>query len=342
VKIPPLKVMASGAVLLGDEVACDGFHATCPVRAQTHVHLDHMNDFDRSKGFQDIYLTLATRRLLEAEMNADLPYRTNIVSLEVDRPRQLEQCSLTLVPSEHMLGSAQVLVELSSGMRVGYSGDFAWPMAAPIQVDGLVLDSTYGSPNNEREYTQGDAEEAFLRLVLERLRYGSVHVKSFRGTLQRALQILDGDIGCAVLGGERFIAEVDVYREFGYVGCNVTPIKSDEGREALEAGHYVQIYGNGDRLPVDPAADASTIVLSAYMSKMDDPVLVYSSRSFRVAMSNHADFPGTIDYVEATGAQFVVTDNTRGQGVELARELSARLNVSAIPSESDASYEWGV
>jgi hypothetical protein len=79
------------------------------------------------------------------------------------------------------------------------------------------------------------------------------------------------------------------------------------------------------------------------MAKPDDPVLEYSERSYRVALSNHADFDGTLAYVEATGAKFVVTDNLRGgHAVELAMALTDRLGIEAVPSSSEESREWGV
>jgi hypothetical protein len=67
----------------------------------------------------------------------------------------------------------------------------------------------------------------------------------------------------------------------------------------------------------------------------------YSERSYGIALSNHADFFGTLEYVEATGAQRVVTDNTRGKGVELAREIRRRLGIDAVPSSNFDSREWG-
>jgi putative mRNA 3-end processing factor len=336
----PIDVAGSGAVTLGDEVVCDGFQIGYPVRAQTHVHMDHMMEFERSKGFQDIYMTRPTRRLLEAERNADLPYRSNLVDTDSGVTHQLEKSTLTLVKSDHMLGSAQVLVELSSGVRLGYSGDFQWPMETPIQADALVVDSTYGSPNSQRLYSQGEAEDQFLELVLSRLAYGPVHVKAHRGTVQRALQVLDGQVDCAVLGSNRFIAEVAVYREFGYAICDVLGETAEAADQVRADGRYIQFYGKGDRLPVDVGV-GTMISLSAYMSRPDTPLLVYSERAFRVAMSNHADFRGTLEYVAATGAKYVVTDNTRGRGVELAVELRARLGVDARPSQNELSLEWG-
>ena len=39
------------------------------------------------------------------------------------------------------------------------------------------------------------------------------------------------------------------------------------------------------------------------MNKTNDPVIEYSERGYSVALSNHADFTGTLDYVAATGAK---------------------------------------
>ena len=72
------------------------------------------------------------------------------------------------------------------------------------------------------------------------------------------------------------------------------------------------------------------------------PVLEYSSGSYAVALSNHADFHGTLEYIQATGAQYVVTDNTRGvNGYRLALEIQNRLGLAARPSSNFMSPVWG-
>src|SRR5450759_3536193 len=147
-------VTASGVIMLGPDVACDGFHRDYGVRVQTHIHLDHMHSFETSKGLQDIYLTDATFQLLIAEFNADLSVRDNMVALPLGQDRSVGSSRITLLPSDHMLGSVQVQVELADGRRVGYSGDFQWPLDDVIRVDELILDSTYGSAESLRHYSQ--------------------------------------------------------------------------------------------------------------------------------------------------------------------------------------------
>jgi len=300
-----------------------------------------MSHFETSKGYQDIILTAATRKLLIAEFNADLAYRQNLKVHEHGVVHRVGDCEVTLLPSDHMLGSVQVAVSLPDGMRVGYSGDFHWPLDEAIKVDALVLDSTYGSPEKKRQYSQGDAEAALMALVHSKLATGPIQIKAFRGTLQRALQVLTGLVDCPLIGSPHLCAEVDVYRQFGYGIAPLIPADSPDSRRAIKEGRFIQFYGKGDRLPVQPKG--ITVTLSAYMSRPDDPLMTFSERAYAIAMSNHADFDGTLAYVDATGAEFVLTDSTRGaSALQLAVEIRNRLGKKALPSSQAASHEWGV
>jgi putative mRNA 3-end processing factor len=338
-----IAVAASGVVTLGPDVTCDGFHRDCGVRVQTHVHLDHMHNFETSKGLQDIYLSDQTLQLLIAEFNADLSARINVnmIPLQFRETRKIKSSKVTLIPSDHMLGSVQVAVELADGMRVGYSGDFQWPLEETIKVDQLVLDSTYGSPNSIRRYSQDEAEEQLLRTAVERLQHGPLHIKAHRGTLHRGIQVLSEIAGCPIVASPRLLAEVEVYRSFGYPIGPVCLTKSPEGAIAIASARYIRCYGMGDQFPVQPKL-GTTITLSAFMSNPDNPILEYSARALSVALSNHADFNGTLEYVRATGAKYVLTDNSRGgHAVELAQEITQRLGIRAAPSELAMSNEWG-
>ena len=333
--------MPSGAVLLGPDVVCDGFIREAVARVQTHVHFDHMDGFETSKGCQQIVTSQGTFGLLVAEYNADLPYRSNIKVLNDFQRHRVGNSELSLVSSGHMLGAVQVIVELENGMRLGYSGDFQWPLDDIIRVDALVLDSTYGSPNSVREFSQGYCEERFAQLVHRLMSSGPVHIKAHRGTLQRALQIINDEIGCPVIGSSRLSREVAVYRDFGYTIQPLVVHPSDEASALLRDGHYVRLYGTGDHSPVD-LRSGSKIVLSAFFTRPDMPVVEYSERAYGVAMSNHADFDGTLDYVKATNARFVVTDNIRGgRGYRLAEAIKQRLGIEARPSSGVQMREWG-
>ncbi len=334
--------MPSGAISLGPYVVCDGFLFGAKVRVQTHVHKDHMDSFETSKGQQYIITSEQTLKLLIAELDADLPYRSNLKALRQGQSYEAGTSKVTLIPSGHMMGSVQVQTELECGLRLGYSGDFEWPLDEVIQVDGLVVDSTYGSPNSVRLFTQGACEEQFVGLLHRLLARGPVIIKAHRGTLQRALQIISDEVECPIIGSERLSNEVDVYREFGYTISPLIDDRTAQAKEILRSDRHVRVFGTGDNAPSD-LGKGSKITLSAFLTRPDDPITEYSDRAFAVAMSNHADFEGTLEYIESTNAKFVVTDNTRGgKGYQLAAEIRQRLGVEARPSSSVEQKGWGV
>lgn len=337
----PIDVRASGVVSLGPDVSCDGFLLSAKLRVQTHVHQDHMRDFHTSKGYQDILLSRPTRDLLISEFNFDLPSRINIRALNPLEPYVFGSSSVQLMPNDHILGSVQVQVELGDGMRVGYSGDFAWPLDDVIQVDGLVVDSTYGSPYSIRNYSQGDCEAQFVMLCRQLLSKGPVYVKAHTGTLHRAMQLLSAEPDAPLVGSSRLCDELDVYRQYGYAIGPVESWETPEGQALLKESRFIRLFGKGDKYPVDTGR-ASHIVLSAYFTRPDQAVVEYSPNSYAVALSNHADFHGTLEYIQATGAKYIVTDNTRGpNGDTLATEIQSRLGLAARPSSNLMSLAWG-
>ena len=276
-----------------------------------------------------------TYSLLVAYKNADLEYRDNFHRLACGEKFELEDGSnLRLLPSNHMLGSCQVVLQQRDGLRIGYSGDFGWPLREVIEVDQLVVDSTYGSPRSIRNYTQAEAEECLSELVFGQLRQGPVHIYAHRGTIERVLHVLGDNIGVPMLATARLINEIHVYQGYGLPAGELLLAESDDGRLAMQEKSFVHLYSKGDGFGNEPM-DGTSIRCSAYMVGRDNPMLQYSDRAYNVALSNHADFNETLAYVEATGANMVVTDNTQNHGCELAIAINQRLEgVSAFPSSN--------
>ena len=332
-------VFDSGAVRLGTNVVCDGFVEGYDFRIQTHVHDDHMAGFNTSKGRQDVFMSPETFALLNAYFDAEIPYRSNFYKVQRGLEHELpDNSKLTLLSSNHMLGSCQVALELPNNHKVGYSGDFGWPLDEVIQVDELVVDSTYGSPNSIRGYTQAAAEECLLELVYKRLRHGPVHIYAHRGTVERVLHIIEGNVRVPILASERLIQEVAVYQDHGIALGKLDGLDSDEGKSASRQRAYVRLYSKGDGFGNEPISETS-IKCSAYMStySANSPLMSFSETSFSVALSNHADFLETLEYIKATGAKTVITDNTRNHGVELAEAINERLQgIKARPSTNNS------
>ena len=336
-----VRVSAKGAVQLGDEVVCDGFINGYKVRVQTHVHSDHMDQFATSTGFQNVLMTMPTRELLIAEMNGSLEYKENIKGVPVGEPIQADGCEIVLLNNGHMLGSAQVAVTLPDGTRCGYSGDFSWPLADVIQVDELVVDTTYGSPSSVRRFAEEEADQQLADLVISKLHSGPIFLSAHRGTLQRSLSTLDDAMKCPVIATPRTYKEIEVYRRWGYSLTQVISSDTVEAKQLRKGNRYIFVDGIKRGPPYLPKG-ATSIVLSAFRGSKDYPVIEYSDKAYNVSLSGHADYHGTIDYVRATGAKTVLTDNTRGgHAVELASALQQELGITAMASDIQHQREWG-
>lgn len=336
-----IDVTQEGTVILGPDVVCDGFYYGPKVRVQSHVHTDHMRDFGTSKGHQRIVVSPETYDLLVLEKNADIPFHSNIICIDNNVPFQVGDSEVLLLSSGHMLGAVQTRVVLSDGKRVGYSGDFHWPLEQVMEVDTLIIDSTYGSPEKTRFYSQEDARSSFLEIVIEESNIRPIMLQAHRGTLQYALSILNSEVNIPIVCDSQMYQEIMIYQKYGYNILRLYCLDSTDGRKIVDGNRYIYICDTRKHNPSIRLSNMTKITLSAYMSNPRDPVLRFSEHAYSVALSGHADFECTLAYVKATRAKEVITDNTRGgHGVELAQEIRRRLNIEARPSSTTLSNDW--
>lgn len=337
-----IDVLNNGAVILGDKVTCDGFHEGYPSRIQTHIHSDHLHNFTTSKGYQNIYLSEPSYDLLVNEFNADLSYRSNLHVIELGSIIKQDGYEIELFDNGHMLGSVQVCVRYNCGLTCGYSSDFSWPLNNIIEVDKLVIDSTYGSPDSNKNYTQDTVRSKFLELIIERIKFGPILMTAHRGTLQRTLCYLDGELKSPIIVSNKLYKELNIYKKYGYNIDNFYIDGSQEANDAMSHSNYIRIKDTTEPKLSDKLCN-TTITLSAFMAQKDDPILQYTESSYSVAFSDHADFNGTLEYIQATRAKKVITDNTRGgNAVSLAIEIKNRLGIEAAPSKNSRTREWGM
>jgi len=340
---PQIDVSYHGAVKLGKDVTCDGFVDGFMYRIQTHIHSDHMTNFNRSKGFQTIIMSEASRALLELE-HYDVRRRVNVISLPIDGEyRDSSKCLIVkLKSSHHMLGAVQVAVTTNMGDQLGYSGDFSSPLEDVIEVDSLVVDSTYGNPDSVREYSQEEANLFFREKVTEKIKGGPVIVKASRGTLHRALELLDGLVQCPIIASRKKIGEANVFAKYGYCICPLLELEQPDVRRLRKEGPYIELYYIGEQVPYN-REDITTINLTASWVHGKDPFLELSQSSYQIAISNHADFNETLEYIKATGAKMVLTDSRRGNKADLlAKAITKRLGINAKPAKPVLSRAWGV
>ena len=319
-----------GAVLLGDSVACDAFDAHRPLRVVTHAHADHLVGLRRSLNSCDrVLMTRATRDLVRV-VNGSLPLDYGTVQL-LDYGETFEYGDerVTLVRADHILGAAQVLVEDSKGRRVAYTGDFRVDGTEPlVNCDTLVVEATYGSPWFKRAF-KVDVKELLVSMVEKRLRRGAVYVFGYYGKLQEVMQILRrADVSVPFVMPERMFHVSKICEAHGMQLGDFTLSTAKEGRDLLDEDlPCVAFYHMNTRKKV--GLHNSRICVSGW--EFRSPCRQIGEREHLVALSDHSDFSGLIEYIRRSEPRRVVTDNYRvSHGVTLAREISRRLGIPAV------------
>lgn len=323
-------VTQRGAVLLGDSVACDAFDESRPLRVVTHAHADHLIGLRRSlRSCDKVLMTAATRDLIGV-VNGSLPLDDGSVEL-LDYGESIKYGGerVTLVKADHILGAAQVVVEDEEGTRVAYTGDFRVDGTEPlVDCDALVVEATYGSPWFKRAF-KVDVRELLVSMVEKRLRDGSVYVFGYHGKLQEVMQILRrADVCVPFVMPERVFHVSKICEAHGMQLGDLTLSTEKEGKELLNADlPCVAFYHMNTRKKV--GLDSSRICVSGW--EFRSPCRQIGEREHLIALSDHSDFSGLLEYVRRSKPKRVVTDNYRvSHGVTLAKEISKRLGIPAV------------
>jgi putative mRNA 3-end processing factor len=315
-----------GAVLLGKNVVCDA-HSKRPIRIVTHAHSDHLLGLEVSLAeCQSVLATHETTGLIGAIKGKK--YLSSIKSLNYNSSIEYEGEKITFYPANHIIGSCQVLIEDSDGTRIVYTGDFKLPGAEIIQTDILVMEATYGNPNNIRGF-KDIVEDEFINLVTRSLKEGAVYIFGYHGKLQEIIKILnEADINIPIIVPEKIYEVVKVCNECGVKLKNCYLSKSKEGKQIQKGKFFIGIYHIGSSEWV--GKKATRIFLSGW--EFDVPYRRIGNQEYLVALSDHADFEQLLEYVKYSRPSFVITDNYRvGDAKALAYEIKQRLKIDAIP-----------
>ncbi|MFH2056193.1 MAG: MBL fold metallo-hydrolase RNA specificity domain-containing protein [bacterium] len=128
----------------------------CELGFVSHAHSDH------AKRHKKIIATPETA-LLYGSRYRNVPARV----LPYNRPAKIDDVTVELLPSGHMLGAAQIMVR-ADGQRIIYTGDFkVYPnlTCTPLETrrcDVLIMESTYGDP----QYVFPPQAEVYARVVM--------------------------------------------------------------------------------------------------------------------------------------------------------------------------------
>jgi putative mRNA 3-end processing factor len=323
-------INSKGAVLLGKHVACDSFADGRPLRVVTHAHYDHLTGLQKSlKLCKAVIMTEATKDLLEVLRGRWSLLKGNIKTLNYREQLTHEDERLTLYFADHILGAAQVLVEDAEGARILYTSDFRLPKTPIIEADVLVIEATYGNPMQVRPF-ENVVEHALVSLVERGLRKGPVYIFGYHGKLQEVMQILrNAKVKVPFIVPQKVFQISRICEKHGMKLGKYLLYSEDEAQSMLrEKDSYVAFYHMNSRRYV--GKDALRVFVSGW--EFSSPRRQISDNEHIIALSDHSDFKGLLQYVEESEPRLVITDNYRiGAAKMLSKEIEKRLGIPARP-----------
>ncbi|ABP94326.1 MULTISPECIES: MBL fold metallo-hydrolase [Metallosphaera] len=321
-----VRIERNGAILIGENFTVDG-HWKRNFRIVTHFHSDHTLQLSSSvKECLGVIATPPTMQVLEVlgykiarNKRLDLNYG---VTINVDEER------LTLHPSDHVFGSAQVEI-ITNEETIAYTGDFKNPeKGTPIlNPDILIIESTYGKPEFTRKF-KGEVEQLMSDFINDAVVKMPVRIYGYHGKLQEVMRVLrkNGVIAPFIVDGKvRDITRIAISN-----GIQIEDVFSKEEAEAqgiLKDRWYIEFLHFNQFKQRDSLH--ANFLLSGW--EFEVPVKRIDKVSTSIAFSDHADFEDLIYYVDNSKAKLIIAEGgRRGYSKELSKHIRNILKRNSI------------
>ena len=291
----------------------------------THGHSDHARRGSEAYLCQRDSVPILQRRLGDAAAQG-VDYGET-----VDR----NGVKVSLHPAGHILGSAQIRMEFRGEVWVA-SGDYkleadgTCSAFAPVRCDAFITESTFGLPIYHWR-PQGEIVDQINRWWRENADRGraSVMLAYSLGKAQRILRHVDPEIGPIVCHGavEPFNA---IYRECGVALPRTLTVSDGLNKKQLERALVLAPPSAAGSPWLRRFGSHSDAFASGWMQVRGNRRRLGVDQGF--ALSDHADWPGLLQAVEATGATRVFV--THGGVAPLVRYLGQNgLDARAVAVE---------
>jgi Cft2 family RNA processing exonuclease len=288
----------------------------------SHGHSDHAREHTLA------IATPRTARICRARFEAPVPFDEHAFN----EPWLLGDHRLTLFSAGHVLGSSQLLIENERG-RFVYTGDFKLQhslTAEPPEVkpcDVVLMECTYGSPQYAfppRDEVEGEMI-AFARGALEA---GAVPVffAYSLGKAQEAVAIL-GNAGLALTAHPAIADMCEVYRE---CGVQLPPYKAYGGHTFDPQSVLIWPPSNRSVRKALRGKLAFTAILTGWT--LDRGAIFRYGANCGFALSDHADYPALLRYVELAQPKKVLLNHGR-------RDFVYRLRAIGVNAEYLEEHE---
>ncbi len=291
----------------------------------THAHADHAK-----AGCGEYWAIGQSEGVLRQRLGRDI----KLHSMSYGEVFRLGQANLSLHSAGHVLGSAQIRVEVNNEIWL-VTGDYKRchdPSCEPfesVQCDVLITESTFGLPIYRWEPGQDVARDIFKWWSTEKEHPSLLFCYAF-GKAQRVLAELNA-IGVEeeVLLHGAVESVTKHYRQAGVDMCPTRPVSDIERKDPLR----------GRLIIAPPSAYRST-----WMRRFKEPQTAFASGWMAVrgarrrrgyeqgfVLSDHADWQGLIETVKQSGAKKIYV--THGQDDVVARYLNEVEGLDAYPLE---------
>ncbi|MBV9106581.1 MAG: ATP-dependent DNA ligase [Verrucomicrobia bacterium] len=277
----------------------------------SHAHSDHIGNH------REVILSKNTAKLMAAR----LPGRRVEHALPFRSPMHFRGASVTLLPAGHIFGSAQIHIRWG-GETLLYTGDFKLrhgKSAEPIDwlhADTLIMETTYGLP----KYVFPPADQVIAELTkfcVEALEENLVPVL-FGYSLGKAQEILAALNG----SGLRVLLHPSVY--------NITKIYEELHQPLPGYFPYDESRVDGSVVICPPTANRTRLIQRIKSRRTAiltgwalNPATIHRYQcDAAYPLSDHADYPDLIKYVELIQPKQVFT--VHGFAHEFAEDLRRR------------------
>ncbi|NHJ86098.1 MAG: hypothetical protein FK734_11600 [Asgard group archaeon] len=317
------------------KLVIDGKKAQIPPKTNTivtHAHSDHFSAMNG--GDIKTYTTQETIDLFLCQSNISThKYQAVNFNEKIDFQNPIEDATVKLMPSGHILGSASVHIDYKDkqylfSSDIGGKGLLTTKHQTPIEkTDILIIEATFGSP----ELTFPSREETSM----EMLKWAADIIKNKEnvvfstgkiGSAQEIIKLFNNFTSLRVITHGDVTPVSEVYKKHG-VALEFFDSKSDEGREILKEGDAIIIQSRSKKIVpyfIKEHVNCKTAIVTGMVS-----MFTFKDYDAAFPLSSHASYTELMDYIQDISPEIVFT--VYGQEKKLADSIKTQLNIPAIP-----------
>ncbi len=292
----------------------------CEAALITHAHLDHT----RGLRLEDLP-KFSSEETLRLFSNYESPCVDRWQSISLEEKIFIDDLGVIAHNSGHVLGSNSFEIVTPEGI-VFFTGDFNTATtktmipADPVHCDVLILESTFGDPRfqfpSEGYVAKDMIEWAQRTLIREKI---PVFQTDPLGNAQEIVRIFNESTDIPLVTNWRVSSVNKVYESYGY-DLEYFDERTSEAEEIISSGRFVAVTPKRAKLRF--SMDCIPALVSGW---------ALWSREKAFPLSDHADFPRLLKFVEDCAPRLVLTCHSTKFDKILASYIEKKLGIRSYP-----------